>query len=274
MKLATIRRDSRENNTVAVRIDGDSATDLGFPSVDALLKAGALDAARTLEGPQFPTEHLDFAPVVTNPGKIICVGVNYRPHIKEMGREIASHPTLFMKFSEALVGSGDPLIKPFESEMFDFEGELGVVIGQKVRRAKGPAATAAIAGFTICMDGSVRDWQNHTGQWVAGKAWEGSTPVGPVLVDRDSFERHARLTTRLDGEVMQNGFVDDVVFGPEAIIEYVSTFVTLNPGDLILTGTPGGVGHARKPPVYLQSGQTLEIEIDGIGVLSNVVTEG
>lgn len=275
MKLATICLPGR---TAAVRIDADAAVEIGGASVDEFLatpqvqRAGFVEVASRGSGKRHDLAGLSYAPLTLNPSKIICVGVNYRPHIAEMGREVPSHPTLFTKFTEALVGHRQPLIKPAESSLFDFEGELGVVVGKRVRRARGIEGTQAIAGFTVCMDGSVRDWQNHTNQWIAGKAWEGSTPVGPVLIDADSFDRHARLRTYLDGEVMQEGFVDDVVFGPEEIIEYVSTFVTLNPGDLILTGTPGGVGHARKPPVYLREGNVLAVEIDGIGTLENTVS--
>lgn len=267
MKLATIRK---TGGTAAVRVVGDRYVEIpGYASVSELLAAGALDQAAQAQGTEGDFTSADLAPVVPTPGKIVCVGVNYRNHIKEMGREPAEFPTLFTKFPEALLGAHDDFPLPPESTKVDYEGEMALVIGTTVRRAKGAEAEAAIAGFTCANDGTMRDWQYRTTQWFQGKGWEKSTPLGPVLITPDELPADARMVTRVNGDVRQDTPVDDLLFGTVALVEYVSTMFTLKPGDVILTGTPGGVGHARKPPVYIQPGDVITVTIDGIGELRN-----
>lgn len=268
MKLTTLRLDGR---TAAVRVDGSTATEIdGCVDVGDVLRGGGLDAARTANGPTYDLAGAELAPVITAPGKIVCVGLNYGNHIREMGRELPEFPTLFTKYPEALIGPRDAIQLPPESSMIDWEGELGVVVGRTVRRVSEQQAADAIAGYTVVNDVTMRDWQYRTPMWFQGKAWENSTPIGPVLVTPDELPADAVLTTRVDGEEVQRTPIADLVFSPAALVSYISTIVTLNPGDIIATGTPGGVGHARTPARYLTPGQTLTTAIDGIGELVNV----
>lgn len=206
--------------------------------------------------------------------KILCVGVNYRPHIEEMGRDIPEYPVVFVRFGSSLVGDGEPIIRPQVSEQFDFEGELAVIIGKPARHVSREDAFDYIAGYCCFLDGSVRDWQRHTGQFTAGKNFERSGAIGPMVAAEDVGDPTAlELTTRVNGEVMQEGRVSDLVFDIPALVEYCSTFTELQPGDVIATGTPGGVGAARRPPVWLKDGDLVEVAISGLGVLSNPVRD-
>jgi 2-keto-4-pentenoate hydratase/2-oxohepta-3-ene-1,7-dioic acid hydratase (catechol pathway) len=277
VKLATLRRDGA---TVAVRLDPDGAVELpGFADVGALLadpewrELAARAAGRVLPVADIPSDA--WAPVVPQPRKILCVGVNYRAHIAEMGREEPDFPTVFNKYPEALVGAGDPIVvPPYAADAVDWEGELAVVVGTRLHRATEEEAAAAIAGYTVLNDTSMRDWQNRTLQWLLGKSFAQSTPVGPVLVTPDEVPADARITTHVDGELMQEGRIDDLVFGPAASLAYISQVFPLDPGDIVATGTPGGVGHARKPPRYLGDGSVVVTAIEGIGELRNTVVVG
>lgn len=277
MKLATLRTDG---TTKAVRLDGDVLVDLGFPDVGTLLAQDdwAERAAAPADGATtYPAEGADFAPVVPQPSKVVCVGLNYRNHIQEMGRDLPEHPTLFAKFADSLIGAGDDIVRPGETEQFDWEVELAVVVGKQVRRAKGEQAEQAIAGFTVLNDITTRDWQFRTREWLQGKTWDSTTPVGPYLVTPDELPGGVRpaldVKLTVDGEVMQSDNTGDLLFDPVALVEYVSTIIRLNPGDIIATGTPGGVGHARKPARYLLGGETVVTEVQGIGRLENKVVE-
>ena len=270
MRLATIRLGEK---TAAVRVEGTAAIETGFADVGALLRAGGLEAAATADGARHDVDTVDLAPVVPNPGKIVCVGLNYRNHILEMGRELPEHPTLFAKYPEALIGPRDEIQLPPESDQVDWEGELAVVIGKRVRRASAEEAKAAIAGYSVLNDVTMRDYQYRTLQWLQGKTWENTTPFGPVLVTEDEIPAAAQLVTTLDGEEVQRTPIDDLVFDAAALVRYISTIVTLQPGDVIATGTPGGVGHARKPARYLAPGQKLTTSVDGIGELVNVAVQ-
>lgn len=209
-----------------------------------------------------------------NERKILCVGVNYRPHIEEMGRELPKYPVVFVRFGSSLVGDGEPIVRPKVSEQFDFEGELAVIIGKSARHISREDAFDYIAGYCCFLDGSVRDWQRHTGQFTAGKNFERSGAIGPMVPAADIEDPAAlELTTRVNGEVMQKGKVADLVFDIPTLLEYCSTFAELSPGDVIATGTPGGVGAARTPPVWLKDGDLVEVEISGLGVLSNPVRD-
>ena len=206
--------------------------------------------------------------------KILCVGVNYRPHIEEMGREIPEYPVVFVRFPGSLVSDGEPMLRPRVSEQYDFEGELAIVIGKVARHVPRADAYDYIGGYCCFMDGSVRDWQRHTGQFTAGKNFERSGAIGPMVPAAQVPDPTAlQLTTRVNGKIMQEGHIGDLVFDIPALVEYCSTFTELQPGDIIATGTPGGVGAARKPPVWLRDGDLVEVEISGLGVLSNPVRD-
>jgi len=269
MRFATIRA---AGGTTAARLDDDMLIPLDAADVGELLAAGdpAGAAARPGAAP-VPAGLASFAPVVPRPSKIICVGLNYRAHILETGRELPEFPTLFAKFAGTLLGSHDDLVLPAISERVDWEAELGVIIGRPLRRASEAEAAAAIAGYTVTNDVSVRDWQRRTAQWLQGKAFERTTPAGPYLVTGDEVGDAADLEIRceVDGEVRQASRTSDLLFSPAAIAAYASQVITLEPGDLLLTGTPGGVGDARKPPVYLQPGQLLRTVIEGLGECAN-----
>ncbi len=263
MRLATIRTAS---GTSAVRIDGGLAIEIGASDVGALLAAGDWRAqAGAAGGSQHRIADLSYAPVVPRPGKIICVGLNYRSHIIEMGRDLPEYPTLFAKYPEALIGAFDPLTLPAESDQVDWEVELAVVVGRRVRHADAAAAADAIAGYSVINDVTMRDWQYRTPEWLQGKTFEATTPFGPHLVTPDEIAPDAKISCLIDGEVVQDSTIADLLFGPVKLIRYISTILTLHPGDVIATGTMGGVGHARTPPRYLQSGETLVARIDGIG---------
>lgn len=266
MRLATLRLADR---TALARVEGGEAVELAFADVGDLLRRGSLEEAAGATGPRHVLDQAALAPVVTSPGKVVCVGLNYRNHILEMGRALPEYPTLFTKYPEALIGPRDDILIPPESDAIDWEGELAVVIGRTVRRARGDEARAAIAGYTILNDVTMRDWQYRSPQWFQGKSWENSTPLGPVFITPEELPAGAVMTTAVDGEEVQRTPVDDLVFDAPALVEYISTIFTLRPGDVIATGTPGGVGHARKPARYLQPGQTLTTAIEGIGELVN-----
>lgn len=273
MKLATIRT---PEGTRAVRLDGDRLVDLGFPDLGALLADPSWQSLAAAGGTSYAAEGADFAPLVPQPSKVVCVGHNYTNHIREMGRELPSYPTLFAKFADTLIGANDPIVKPDETDALDWEVELVIVIGKEVRRVTGTQAEAAIAGFTVMNDVSVRDWQFRTVEWTQGKVWDSTTPVGPWLVTPEEVggvRPSLRVRTVVDGATMQSDDTGTLLFDPVFLVEYVSTMITLRPGDLIATGTPAGVGHARDPKVYLVGGETVVTEIEGIGACTNRVVE-
>jgi acylpyruvate hydrolase len=272
MRLATIRT---ATGTRAVRLDGtgadDTAVETGDADVRALLERPDWAAhAGAAAGPAHPVGGLDYAPLVPSPEKIICVGLNYRDHVLEMGNQLPDYPTLFAKYAPALVGAHDDIELPRVSDKVDYEAELTVVIGHPVRHASPAEAEAAIAGYTVLNDVSVRDYQNRTKQFLQGKTFEKSTPVGPWLVTPDELPAGGwPIRSVLDGTTMQDSNTAELVFGAVDLVVYLSEILTLNPGDIIATGTPGGVGHARKPPVYLTDGAVLVTSIDGVGELRN-----
>ncbi len=275
MRLVTFRT---AGGTQAGRVDGDEVVGLGFPDVGALLASGPdwRQTAGDGAGATVARAEADLAPLVVAPRKIICVGLNYASHIQEMGRELPSYPTIFAKFALSLIGARDPIALPAVSEKVDWEVELAVVIGRPVRHADEAGAREAIAGFTILNDISVRDWQNRTTQFLQGKTFESTTPLGPELVTLDEIEDPDALAVRceVDGEVMQSANTSDLLFGPVELVRYLSTIITLEPGDVIATGTPGGVGAGRSPAVFLRPGQTVRTVIEGLGELVNTcVTE-
>lgn len=272
MKLVTVRVDGAHR---AGRVDGDSITLLDHADVRAVLADAALDSAAAASGPTVPLDQANLAPVVPSPDKIVCVGLNYADHIAETGRPAPDHPTYFAKYRRALVGPYDPIVLPGPgvSEQVDWEAELAIVIGSTVRDASATEAVEAIAGFTVLNDVSMRDWQFRTGQFLAGKTFEASTPVGPWVVTADEVGTSPALDirTEVDGVVKQSSNTRELVFSPVEIVADLSRVITLDPGDLIATGTPSGVGRARTPPEFLAAGSTLLTAIDGIGELRNAV---
>jgi acylpyruvate hydrolase len=271
MRLATIRTGTC---TRAVRVDADRAVETGHTDVGAVLAEHDWRAVTaSAAGREHDLTAVEYAPVIPEPGKVFCVGLNYRNHILEMGRDLPQYPTLFTKFADALIGAGDDIVLPPESTAVDWEAELAIVVGSPVRRADETEAAAAIAGFTVLNDVTMRDWQYRTSEWTQGKTFEAATPVGPVLVTPNELPGGVRPTLPLscvvDGETVQKADTSDLVFDPVALVRYISTIITLWPGDVIATGTPGGVGHARKPPRYLADGTLVVTEIGGIGRLRN-----
>lgn len=271
MRLTTLRTAS---GTRAARIEGDTAVEIDSPDLGTLLTDPAWRVrAATADGRRHPLADADLAPLVPRPGKIFCVGLNYRTHILEMGRELPQYPTLFAKFAEALVGPHDRIALDPASAAVDWEAELALVIGSPVRHATESDAAAAIAGFAVLNDVTMRDWQYRSAQWLQGKTFEATTPFGPQLVTPDELPGGVRpaldLRCTVDGETVQTANTSDLVFDPVALVAYISTVVTLNPGDVIATGTPGGVGHARKPPRYLTDGALLRTEITHLGTQHN-----
>jgi acylpyruvate hydrolase len=268
VQLATIRT---KQGTVAVRLDQAAAVELGDPDLGAFLSRPDWRArAAEAKGPVHDRSGLDFAPLVPGPQKIICVGLNYRHHILEMGRELPSHPTLFAKFSNALIGAFDPIVLPRESQALDWEAELAVVVGAPARRVSPERAWEVIAGWSALNDVSARDWQYRSAQWLQGKTFEATTPLGPWLSVPDSpGPLSASIRCVLNGETVQEANTSDLLFGPAELISYISQVTTLRPGDVIATGTPGGVGHARTPPRYLTDGDVLETVVEGVAAMRN-----
>ncbi|KXO88476.1 2-hydroxyhepta-2,4-diene-1,7-dioate isomerase [Tsukamurella pulmonis] len=267
MRLATLRLD---RGTAAVRVDTDTATVInGFADLSDLLADPEWEAlARAASGDRIPLAGADYAPVVPRPGKIVCVGLNYATHIREMGRDLPQHPTLFAKFADALTGPYDDVIVPgYAAGELDWEAELAFVIGRRAYQVAEAEAAEYIAGYSVMNDYTMRDYQYRTLQWDQGKNFEKTSGFGPVLVT--DYTPDTRITAALDGELMQEANTADLVFGPEALVEYISHIVTLRPGDVIITGTTGGVGHARKPPRHIRDGETVEVTIEGIGSVRN-----
>ncbi len=255
MRLATLRT---PDGTTAARVDHpDDTTALATP-ITGVADVGALLAlpdwttrAAQATGPAQPLDPRSLATLIPKPSKIVCVGLNYRTHILEMGRDLPEYPTLFAKFAEALIGTRDEIEIPPVSQAVDWECELVVVVGHRVRGADRVEAERAIAGYTIMNDVTMRDYQFRTREWLQGKTFEHTTPVGPVLVTANEWQPGPNIRTIVDGELMQEASTGDLAFDPVDLVSYVSIIITLQPGDIIATGTPGGVGHARKPPRYM-----------------------
>lgn len=241
-----------------------------FPDVQSVIAAGATaELADNVEVDPAAPDRVRYLPPLPDARRILCIGVNYGPHIREMGREVPNYPVVFTRFATSLVGHGEPVIRPSVSRQFDYEGELAVVIGREARRLPRERALDCVAGYSCFMDGSIRDFQKHTHQFTPGKNFDRSGAMGPCIVSADEIGDPAglELTTRVNGRVMQSGRLADLVFDIPALIEYCSTFTRLLPGDVIATGTPGGVGAARRPPVWLQAGDVVEVDMPGVGCL-------
>lgn len=234
--------------------------------VDTTISASAAEVV--------PTGAVRFASVITAPRKIICAGLNYSDHILEMGRELPSHPTLFAKYSDTLTGSS-AAISAAGSRAVDWEAELAVVVGSELTQAGTDQATSAIAGYCVANDVSMRDWQNRTLQWFQGKNFTASTPLGPWLTTADEFADDPNFTVEgwVNDEQVQRGDTATLVFSPAELLAYISSFTVLGPGDVVLTGTPGGVGQGMSPPRYAVSGDVIRTHIEGLGTLLNPIVD-
>ncbi len=280
MKLASFRRGGQDSYGV-VR-DGD-VVDIGARHGDGLgtlksvLAAGALGDVRGLavHAADATVEEITFLPVIPDPQKLICVGLNYAGHVKETGRPPPDYPALFPRYADAQVGHNQPIVRPRASTRFDWEGELAFVIGTGGRHIAEADALSHIAGYTCVNDGSIRDWQRHTSQFMPGKNFWHSGACGPWMVTADEIPDPSKLTltTRVNGEEMQRTSTDDLIFDVPQLVAYISTFTPLSPGDIVSTGTPSGVGAFRDPPVFMKAGDVVEVEITGIGVLRNTVVD-
>ena len=279
MRLATIITADGPRLHVKARsgyVDIAAATgELRLGSLRRFLEAGpqALDLARKLldtEGVEY--DRKDFAPAVPEPERILCLGVNYTEHALEGGRAVPTWPEAFVRGRESVLGPYADLQRPALSDKFDYEGELGVVIGAGGRYIPADKALDAIAGFTILNDASLRDWQRAATQWTAGKNFDATMPIGPEVVTPDEVDiSDLALTTTLNGQVMQSARTSQMLIDVPSAVEFFSSFTTLRPGDVIATGTPGGVGFARTPPVWMKPGDLIEVTIEGIGTISNRV---
>ena len=257
----------------AALVDGDAVRPLRDVAELGADTPADLLADPPLTGEQVPLADVRLRPVVPRPGKVVCMGLNYRAHVDEGVYEPPEYPVLFSKFAETLVAAGDPILVPPESSAVDYEAELALVIGSHVRRVSGADALAAVGGYTIANDVTMRDYQYRTHQWLPGKNWAASTPLGPFLVTPDEVgDPHALdISLELNGERMQSGNTRQFMFDIPAIVAAISEFVPLAPGDVVLTGTPSGVGYRREPKVLLRDGDRLVVEIERVGRLENPV---
>lgn len=257
-------------------IDVGSQLKSRFADVRAVLAANALPELLTAANekvPSYSVNEITFLPVIPNPEKILCVGLNYISHRTETKRPESKYPSIFTRFADTQVGHKAPVLRPSFSAAFDYEGELAVVIGRGGRNIPEEAVSAHIAGYSCYNDVTVRDWQRHTAQWIPGKNFPNTGAFGPSLVTADEIVDLGplTLTTRLNDTVMQQAKFADLIFSVPVIVSYISKFTPLHPGDVIATGTPGGVGDRRDPPIYMKDGDVIEVEIDRIGKLRNTV---
>ena len=258
------------------RIDGETIVELAgeaVPSLKAALTDGSL--ATLADGATFAVADVVPLPVIPDPAKILCVGLNYAEHVKETGREQKAHPAIFVRYADSLVADGQPMVKPTVTERFDYEGELAVVIGKPCHKITAADAMAYVAGYSAFNDGSARDWQRHNIQFTPGKTFPGTGGFGPALVTADEIDDLGalRVQTRLNGELMQDQAIADMIWDIPTVIEYISAFTPLAPGDVIATGTPGGVGDKRTPPLYMNAGDKVEVSIGTIGTLTNRIID-
>ncbi|SDN56440.1 2-keto-4-pentenoate hydratase/2-oxohepta-3-ene-1,7-dioic acid hydratase (catechol pathway) [Lutimaribacter pacificus] len=276
MKLCSFTKDGTSSYGLVTEA---GIVDLGkrfdAPTLRDFLATGDMAAAAGLasEPADFAFDEVAHDPVIPNPDKIICVGLNYHAHIEETGREETPNPVLFARFAGSQIGHDQPLVKPLESDRFDYEGEVAVIIGKEGRRISEADALDHVAGYACYNDGSVRDWQKHTHQFMPGKTFAGTGGFGPWMTTADEIPDPAamRLQTRLNGETVQDTTLDLLVASIPRLIAYCSTILPLLPGDVIVSGTPGGVGARRNPPLFMKDGDVCEVEVSGVGILRNPV---
>ena len=248
-----------------------------YPTLRSLLAAGALGDLKPLanEKPDHRLAAVTLLPTIPDPDKIFCIGVNYASHLAESGHPTPPHPMIFTRFANSQVGARQPMIRPIESERFDYEGEMAVIIGKSGRRISRESALSYVAGYACYNDGSIRDWQRHTSQFTPGKNFAATGAFGPWMVTTDELPDISQQTiaTRLNGVEVQSAPISDLVFDVPTLIAYCSIFTELAPGDVIVTGTTGGVGAYRTPPLWMKGGDTVEVEVSGIGILTNPVED-
>ena len=280
MKLVSFTRDGIASYGIATEggiVDVGALLGEKYSSLRAVLEANALAELEPFskQSADCSLEEVELLPPIPESGKIFCLGINYMAHINEMKREKPKHPWVFMRTDHCQVGANQPMICPKVSERFDFEGELALVIGKTGHHIQREDALSYIAGYSCFNDGSIRDYQRHSQLFTAGKNFYQSGSFGPWLVTADEIPDPTKLQleTRLNGEVMQSACVDDLCFDIPYLIEYLSSLGPLRPGDVIVTGTPGGVGFGRDPFVWMKDGDTIEVEISSIGVLSNPIRD-
>lgn len=277
MKLASFRYGSVESFGVVTDkgvIDLKKKLDNKYEDLKSLLEHNGLEEISQIDDDyDYTLDEITFLPVVPNPSKIVCVGLNYREHVEEVGADESEYPIIFLRVAESQVGHGENIILPKESTQFDYEGEIAVIIGKKGRRINEEEAYEYIAGYSCYNDGSIRDWQLRTPQWSPGKNFDKTGGFGPWMVTRDDIKDGETLTleTRVNGKVMQKSSTDLLIFPIPKLISFISTFTTLSPGDVIVTGTPGGVALKRDPQVFLKDGDVVEVAVSKIGTLVNKV---
>ncbi|MCK8787392.1 fumarylacetoacetate hydrolase family protein [Roseomonas sp. NAR14] len=280
MKLATVRIAGAPSWGLVI---GDTFRDLGavlgdrLPDLKSVIAQDAFDGlpAHAEAAPALPLDALEWLPVIPNPDKILCVGLNYETHRKETGRAEVGHPTIFARYANSQTGHRQPILRPKVSADLDYEGELAVIIGRPGRYIARADALGHVAGYACYNDGSVRDWQRHTHQFTPGKNFPCTGAFGPWMVTPDEVGELAPLLlqTRLNGVVVQEARIADMIFDVPRQIEYCSAFTRLEPGDVIASGTPGGVGAKRQPPLWMKPGDTVEVEIDRVGLLVNIIAD-
>lgn len=262
-------------------LDGETVFALGDQGSHRSLReaitadALAVVARQLAEAPRLALADLRLAPVIPDPGKILCVGLNYQTHRAETGRDETAHPAIFIRFADSQLGHGEPIVRPRVSTFLDYEGELAIVIGRSGRYISRDEAMEHVAGYACYNDATIRDWQRHTIQFTPGKNFPCTGGFGPCLVTADEVGDYRRLTiaTRVNGETVQSARLDQLIFDIPTIIEYCSAFTPLSPGDVIATGTPGGVGFKREPQLLLKAGDRVEVDIPGVGLLVNGVVD-
>ena len=274
MKYASYK--TADGNASYGIVDGDRVIDLGasrpqLPTLKDFIASSEFGKAAT--GAELKYADVKLLPVIPNPGKIICVGLNYQDHVKEMNRPDSEKPVLFMRGANSQMAHGDPLVRAKVTEKLDYEGELALIIGKPGRYIPKADALKHIAGYACYNDGTMRDWQRHTHHWTPGKNFDNSGAFGPWMVTELGDRATSFLTTRVNGQLMQRASLAQMIFSIEELVEYISGFTTLQSGDVIVTGTPGGVGDKRNPPRYLVAGDKVEVEIDSVGLLQNTVVQ-
>ncbi|HKU98913.1 MAG TPA: fumarylacetoacetate hydrolase family protein [Vineibacter sp.] len=280
MRLASFQVDEKPTWGV---VEGDEVADVGAllreecTDLRAAIAAQAWSAIRRAgeKARRYPIDAITWRPVIPNPGKIICIGLNYESHRRETGRSEVGHPTVFLRLPDSQIGHRAPIIRPRVSEQLDYEGELAVIIGTGGRHIGESDALAHVAGYACYNEATVRDWQRHTHQFTPGKNFPGTGAFGPAMVTRDEIRdpEALHLTTRVNGIAVQDAGLDQLIFSIPRLIAYCSAFTRLEPGDVIATGTPGGVGFKREPPLFLKPGDTVDVEITGVGRLTNGVAD-
>ncbi|WP_276122464.1 fumarylacetoacetate hydrolase family protein [Pararhizobium qamdonense] len=278
-----VYKDSIGTKGLAVLVGNDWRGEAGTNQDSSLLDLALAEPSQRADilthfaaRPVIDLTEVELLPPISDPGKIICVGLNYSDHTDESGYKQPDHPTLFPRFASSLIGAGAPIIRPLISEALDFEGELVAVIGRGGRHIDKRDALEHVAGYSIFNDGSIRDFQHRTPQWTLGKNFDGTGAFGPIFVTADELPagaRGLRIETRLNGEVVQSSNTDKLIFDVATLVSTISEAITLEPGDVIVTGTPSGIGHARTPRLYMRAGDVVEVEIEGIGILTNPIVD-